>query len=94
MAEGMGFEPMAPYGVTGFQDQLLKPLGHPSILKTVQFLSALTDTVSHRSIFNAIVSIHCQGDVTLSRPAYLGLTDPTEHLLLKRHWNRITDSNR
>ena len=28
----MGFEPMAPCGVTGFQDQLLKPLGHPSIL--------------------------------------------------------------
>ena len=24
----MGFEPTAPDGVTGFQDQLLKPLGH------------------------------------------------------------------
>ena len=31
MAERMGFEPMAPCGVTGFQDQLLKPLGHLSI---------------------------------------------------------------
>jgi hypothetical protein len=30
MAEGVGFEPTAPFGVTGFQDQLLKPLGHPS----------------------------------------------------------------
>ena len=27
----MGFEPTAPCGVTGFQDQLLKPLGHLSI---------------------------------------------------------------
>ncbi len=32
LAEGAGFEPAAPYGVTGFQDQLLKPLGHPSVL--------------------------------------------------------------
>ena len=31
MAEGVGFEPTAPCGVTGFQDRLLKPLGHPSI---------------------------------------------------------------
>ena len=30
MAEGVGFEPTAPFGVTDFQDQLLKPLGHPS----------------------------------------------------------------
>ena len=27
----MGFEPMARCRVTGFQDQLLKPLGHLSI---------------------------------------------------------------
>ena len=33
MAERVGFEPTAPFGVTGFQDQLLKPLGHLS--KTV-----------------------------------------------------------
>ena len=31
MAERVGFEPTAPCGVTGFQDQLLKPLGHLSI---------------------------------------------------------------
>ena len=31
MAEGVGFEPTAPCGVTGFQDRLLKPLGHPSM---------------------------------------------------------------
>ena len=32
MAEGVGFEPTVPFGITGFQDQLLKPLGHPSIV--------------------------------------------------------------
>ena len=31
LAEKVGFEPTAPFGVTGFQDQLLKPLGHFSI---------------------------------------------------------------
>ena len=29
--EKVGFEPTAPFGVTGFQDRLLKPLGHLSI---------------------------------------------------------------
>ena len=36
MAERVGFEPTAPCGVTGFQDQLLKPLGHLSKLSAVQ----------------------------------------------------------
>ena len=31
VTEKVGFEPTAPCGVTGFQDQLLKPLGHLSI---------------------------------------------------------------
>ena len=31
MAERVGFEPTAPCGVTGFQDRLLKPLGHLSV---------------------------------------------------------------
>ena len=29
-AEKVGFEPTVPFGITGFQDQLLKPLGHLS----------------------------------------------------------------
>ena len=32
MAERVGFEPTVPCGITGFQDQLLKPLGHLSII--------------------------------------------------------------
>ena len=28
----MGFEPTVPLSITGFQDQLLKPLGHLSML--------------------------------------------------------------
>ena len=30
LAERVGFEPTVPCGITGFQDQLLKPLGHLS----------------------------------------------------------------
>ena len=30
MAERAGFEPAVPFGITGFQDQLHKPLGHLS----------------------------------------------------------------
>ncbi len=30
LAERVGFEPTVPFGITGFQDQLLKPLGHLS----------------------------------------------------------------
>ena len=32
MAEKEGFEPTVPLSITGFQDQLLKPLGHLSML--------------------------------------------------------------
>ena len=31
LTEKVGFEPTVPFGITGFQDQLLKPLGHLSI---------------------------------------------------------------
>lgn len=30
VAEKVGFEPTVPCGITGFQDRLLKPLGHLS----------------------------------------------------------------
>ena len=32
LAERVGFEPTVPCGITGFQDRLLKPLGHLSVL--------------------------------------------------------------
>ena len=35
MAERVGFEPTVPLSITGFQDQLLKPLGHLSIFTKV-----------------------------------------------------------
>jgi hypothetical protein len=31
LAERVGFEPTGPFGLTGFQDRLLKPLGHLSV---------------------------------------------------------------
>ena len=41
MAERVGFEPTAPCGVTGVQDQLLKPLGHLSIMSSTSLLEFL-----------------------------------------------------
>ena len=32
MAESVGFEPTVPFGITSFQDWLLKPLGQLSML--------------------------------------------------------------
>ena len=32
LAERVGFEPTVPLSITGFQDQLLKPLGHLSVI--------------------------------------------------------------
>ena len=44
--ERAGFEPAAPFGVTGFQDQLLKPLGHLSSAFSVSLrLSFVTQKV-------------------------------------------------
>ena len=37
--EKVGFEPTAPFGVTGFQDRLLKPLGHLSIMSSTASIS-------------------------------------------------------
>ena len=37
MAEREGFEPPVPCGITGFQDQLHKPLGHLSIFKLYNY---------------------------------------------------------
>ena len=37
----------------------------PCYIQTVQLLSALTDTVQHRSIINTIVSIHSHRDLTI-----------------------------
>ena len=33
MAEEVGFEPTVPFDITSFQDWLLKPLGHSSVLQ-------------------------------------------------------------
>ena len=52
-AEKVGFEPTAPYGVTGFQDRLLKPLGHLSI--TVPKHS-ITFTQSCQAVFLIFLS--------------------------------------
>ena len=50
MAERVGFEPTAPFSVTGFQDRLLKPLGH---------LSKHTENVQ-LSIANCVLPVNLQ----------------------------------
>ena len=47
MAERVGFEPTAHCCVTGFQDQLLKPLGHLSESLSHKTLSIL----AYRTLF-------------------------------------------
>ena len=37
--EKVGFEPTVPFGITGFQDRLLKPLGHLSIMSSTASIS-------------------------------------------------------
>ena len=39
--EKVGFEPTVPFGITGFQDQLLKPLGHLSKFRFVHLTEVL-----------------------------------------------------
>ena len=38
MAEKVGFEPTVPFDITGFQDRLLKPLGHLSTREIIHFI--------------------------------------------------------
>ena len=54
MAERVGFEPTAPCGVTGFQDRLLKPLGH---LSTCFARSA---SCAEHKTYNTIIGVFCQ----------------------------------
>ena len=49
----MGFEPTAPRRVTGFQDQLLKPLGHLSV-------KSLADLYRLNGIYDTTFSMFCQ----------------------------------
>ena len=40
LAEREGFEPPVPFGITGFQDQRLKPLGHLSLSEPAKIIIA------------------------------------------------------
>ena len=49
-AESVGFEPTVPFGITGFQDQLLKPLGQLSE-QCLIILSREKGNVKHFFVF-------------------------------------------
>ena len=57
MAERVGFEPTAPFGVTGFQDQLLKPLGH---LSTLSMKLYFFHPLAANNRYNTLLNILCQ----------------------------------
>ena len=62
LAERVGFEPTAPFGVTGFQDQLLKPLGHLSI---AEHLADTNGILIHKSTFvNCFSEIYSRKIIT------------------------------
>ena len=62
MAEGVGFEPTVPCGITGFQDQLHKPLGHPSVSDTFNIISTANPFVNGRPlVFSAACRPACGG---------------------------------
>ena len=42
LAEREGFEPPVPFGITGFQDQRLQPLGHRSIANQLDYVNMLS----------------------------------------------------
>ena len=79
MAERVGFEPTAPFGVTGFQDQLLKPLGHlsiyikPTIVKMagVAGLEPTNDGVKVRCLTDLAIP-HSQILAVFSKPILRG----------------------
>ena len=48
MAERVGFEPTVPLSITGFQDQLLKPLGHLSVLINIMVAVTGVEPVTFR----------------------------------------------
>ncbi len=55
--EKVGFEPTVPFGITGFQDQLLKPLGHLSL--AINFLYQASNRLScpQQHVYNSSKSI-------------------------------------
>ncbi len=48
LAEREGFEPPVPCGITGFQDQLHKPLGHLSLIGTLLIIAKQPNPVKQR----------------------------------------------
>ena len=70
LAEREGFEPPVPCGITGFQDQLHKPLGHLSIFKLYNYSKGFsrcqadlrrrrsgTPTAVHYHLSSSVISV-------------------------------------
>ena len=61
LAEREGFEPPVPFGITGFQDQRLKPLGHLSMSEPARVIIApFPFGVNHFLYFSKIIFVELQ----------------------------------
>ena len=70
----MGFEPTVPFSITGFQDRLLKPLGHLSlnaemITKTLRRVKINIDTASNLCYLVKSIRIFLAASNILGRPS-------------------------
>ena len=81
--ESVGFEPTVPFGITGFQDQLLKPLGQLSeqclfiitlIFKSVKHFLKLFLIFFLFLIFSSIKKKFCQYNVFWRSNFYILIT--------------------
>ena len=78
--ESVGFEPTVPFGITGFQDQLLKPLGQlseqcfvilPLVLKYVKHFFKL-----FLIFFDKVQKTYTKGTIYAPSKSTLLLQDP------------------
>ena len=62
MAERVGFEPTVRFRITGFQDQLLKPLGHLSVtniilLNLLNFVNSFFEKITNYKFKDILVNV-------------------------------------
>ena len=73
MAERVGFEPTAHCCVTGFQDQLLKPLGHLSKCRSEDVAYYTQEKYNCQSLFYSNLAVRGRIFANVSQCAIIGV---------------------